>query len=97
MKLCTDCGSTLEPDEEESPRRNEDGNIVCDQCFDDHYQHLCPICEEHFYEDFNQEISPKHFIITRQAEKRGCYLLFKYLSKKQGFTRSSSFHSMQME
>lgn len=68
MTLCTNCGSTLEPDEEESPRENKNGDIVCDRCYEDQYQHLCPICEEYFDEDFDQKISPKHMIITRQAE-----------------------------
>lgn len=69
MKQCTNCGSTLEPDEEEASRKDENGKIVCDQCFDDKYQHLCPICEEYFWEDYNKKISPTHLIVTKQAEE----------------------------
>ena len=98
MKLCTDCGYILEPDEEKSPRRDEGGDIVCDRCYDDRYQHMCPVCEEHFYEDYNQKISPKHFIITRQAEechvaKAGFYEVIELPFYADGIIESQLFDS----
>jgi len=68
MTICTKCDSPLEPEGEESPRRDQNGNIICDRCYNDCYIHLCPICEESFYEDFNKEISPKYIIFTKDAE-----------------------------
>jgi len=98
MKKCTNCGSTLEPDEEEAPRKDEDGNIVCDQCYDDRYQHLCPICEELFWEVYEKEISPKYFIITRQAEanhvaKAGFYEIVSLPFYKDGIIEASLIDS----
>ena len=68
MKECTKCGSTLEPDEEKTPRIDKNGDVLCDRCFNELYQYLCPICEEDFYENYNQKISPKYFIITNEAK-----------------------------
>ena len=70
MTRCNDCSNTLEPDEEETPRKDEHGNTVCDQCFDNRYQRLCPICEENFWDNYDDKISPKHFVITKSAEER---------------------------
>lgn len=80
---CTECGAILEDDETEHPNRNKSGEILCYGCFDYHYEYLCPLCGESFYEDFEQEISPKYFLCTEDAAidlsiEPGIYEIVKY-------------------
>ena len=66
---CTECEEELDEEEVESPRRNKNNDIVCDQCYEEQYSHICPICEEIFDEDFSKVISPKYLLITEDASE----------------------------
>ncbi len=63
IQNCNSCGDELEEEEIESPRKDKDGSILCDECYEDKYQHHCPVCEEFFYEDLEAKISPKYLMI----------------------------------
>jgi hypothetical protein len=47
MNECTWCGNDLEPDEIESPRRDDDGDPMCDACYHDEYMFSCCKCENY--------------------------------------------------
>jgi hypothetical protein len=66
---CTLCEEELDEEEIESPRKDRDGDIICDKCFDDRYSYHCPICEEMFSEDFSVKISPKYPLIAEYASE----------------------------
>lgn len=69
---CTVCGDELDLEEVESPCVDKDGDIICDECFEDKYSYMCPLCGEMFDEDFSEKISPKYLLILEYAgEKLG--------------------------
>ena len=47
-KECTYCGNDLDNEELESPRKDDDGDIICDNCYSDNYMNYCPLCEEEY-------------------------------------------------
>jgi len=65
---CSFCGNALSGEEIESPRKDKDGTLLCDACFDDKYTHSCPICEDFFDEDLDAKISPKHIIVLEEQK-----------------------------
>lgn len=46
LDICGYCHRALVGEEAENPRRDEAENIICDQCYEEHYQFHCAICEE---------------------------------------------------
>jgi hypothetical protein len=44
---CGRCGNDLDDDEMESPRQDEDGDIMCDECYHEHFEFTCSVCQEH--------------------------------------------------
>lgn len=64
---CSSCEGVLCGDEIESPRKDKDGSILCDECYDEKYEHNCPICEEYFYEDLDAEITPKYLMVLEKV------------------------------
>ena len=89
--ICTECKTELDTEEAESPRLDEDGNIICDECFENQYSHLCPLCGEIFDEDFSVKISPKHILITEYAAEElrlnpGIYEIISYPFFADGIT-----------
>ena len=91
---CSICGKELDSEEIESPRKDKAGRIICDECFDDKYTHHCPICEEHFDEDFTKKISPKYLLISDCAAEAmyinsGIYEITKYPFFREGMIEIS--------
>lgn len=64
---CTSCEEDLDGEEIENPRKDKDGSILCDDCYDEEYEHHCPICEEFFYEDLNAKITPKYLMVLQMV------------------------------
>ena len=63
---CTRCEELLDEEEAESPRldkRDDNEDIICDDCYTELFEITCPICEEYF-EDENFGEGKFHFIIT---------------------------------
>jgi hypothetical protein len=95
---CTVCGDELDPEEVESPRRDKDGDIICDHCFEEQYSYTCPICEEMFDEDFSEKISPKYLLITTYAGEElgvdpGIYEIVSYPFYADGLIETHLFKS----
>ena len=94
MTKCSICGESLNEEEIGSPRKDKDGRIICDACFDDKYTYLCPICEEHFTEDFTKDISPKYLLISDYASEQmytesGIYEITSYPFFRDGIIEMS--------
>ena len=66
---CERCGEKLDEEEAESPQRDRDGDIICDECFELKYTYICPICREMFNEDFSKEISPEYFLVSEDTSE----------------------------
>jgi hypothetical protein len=47
MKTCSYCGNNLSEDELENPLTDKDGDLMCDECYNDHYEFTCCLCQEH--------------------------------------------------
>jgi hypothetical protein len=43
---CTMCGNRLHNHEVNDPRTNDEGNLVCDDCYREHYTFECCLCGE---------------------------------------------------
>jgi len=41
---CIDCGYELGPEEMESPRKDADGDLVCDDCWSNEHEFECVFC-----------------------------------------------------
>ena len=67
--ICTICKEELNTEEIDSPHKNKNGDIICDQCFKDKYTYLCPLCENNFDEDFTKKISPTYLLISDYASE----------------------------
>ena len=65
--ICEHCEKELDEEEQEAPREDKAGNIICDKCFDEKYMFTCAICEELFEEDFSKRISPQYLFISEYA------------------------------
>jgi hypothetical protein len=90
-RTCTLCGDELDQEEIEFPQKNKDGAIICDRCFDDRYSHLCPICENNFSENFEEQISPKYLLVTKDVGEEfgiesGIYEIIAYPFFADGIT-----------
>jgi len=46
LDVCGYCNRALVGEEAENPSRDEAGNIICNQCYEEYYQFHCAICEE---------------------------------------------------
>jgi hypothetical protein len=91
---CTKCGDILDSEEEESPQRDKDNNVICDRCYEEQYSWICPICEEKFDEDFSKEISPEYLLITEGAGEDmylapGIYEITSYPFFRDGMIQTS--------
>ena len=65
--ICEYCEEVLDEEEQEAPREDKAGNIICDKCFEEEYMFTCPICGELFEEDFSKSISPQYLFISEYA------------------------------
>lgn len=43
--VCSYCGDELDGEELESPYKDESGDIICDDCYHDHYEGTCDLCQ----------------------------------------------------
>lgn len=43
---CTHCDNVLDIEEAESPERDEDGDVICDRCYEELYRDDCSRCGE---------------------------------------------------
>ena len=60
---CGWCGCELDEEEKESPRLNEDGDVICDNCWSDEYEGACYRCRE-TVERSELDMSPLRLIIV---------------------------------
>jgi len=44
---CEQCGKALDGEELEFPRKEEDGTVLCDECWHEEYEFTCCLCEEY--------------------------------------------------
>lgn len=42
----------------------DDDELMCEDCYDEHYRQTCPICEESYY---TKDYEPDHFVITEEV------------------------------
>jgi len=93
---CTICKELLNEEEMESPRKDKDETVICDKCWGEKYEHLCPICENIFDKDLDAEISPKHIIVSEYAGETlytdpGIYEVIKYPFYADGMIEMSFY------
>jgi len=63
--LCEWCGSAFDdPAERDDPRRDANGEPICDQCYEDEFQYRCCWCGEY------EEIEHRHKLVV-VAEPQG--------------------------
>ena len=43
---CTYCGNELDDEETANPEKDEDGDVMCDQCYDENFRDYCDRCGE---------------------------------------------------
>ena len=43
---CTYCGEELDDEEAANPEKDADGDVMCDQCYDEKYRDHCDRCGE---------------------------------------------------
>ena len=43
---CTYCGKELDDEEAANPEKDEDGDVMCDQCYDEKHRDYCDRCGE---------------------------------------------------
>lgn len=44
---CTYCGEELDDEETANPQKDDDGDVMCDQCWSDKYEDICQRCGEY--------------------------------------------------
>lgn len=60
---CEWCGELLKVEEADNPERYAVGNVICDECYSENYEQLCPLCENLFeYEEFGP--GELYFVLT---------------------------------
>jgi len=57
---CAWCLGQLDEEEIEDPRKDLDGEAICDECYYEEYMYICPICQN-FAETKDNE---KHLMVT---------------------------------
>lgn len=64
-RVCGYCGNDLSDEELESPREDESGELMCDDCYSEHYEETCPICED----SYDKPTCPEEtfFVLSKEA------------------------------
>jgi hypothetical protein len=57
---CEYCCQVLSDEEAASPHQDDAGDVMCDECYSEHYEYLCPLCQDLVETDSNQE----HIVVT---------------------------------
>lgn len=70
--LCTYCGVNLDSEQIQNPRTDKDGDIMCDECYQEHYEFSCCWCQD------SDHIDHQHKMLIVDDEKsaklpRGVY------------------------
>jgi hypothetical protein len=52
---CSWCGAQLGGDEIESPYRDTDGDLLCDECYHDNFEFTCCLCENYEHTDHQHD------------------------------------------
>ncbi len=85
-KTCTWCKKRLDYEEVESPHLSEDNEVLCDDCYDEKYRRICPLCEE-YYEDSKTVEDGFYYMIIEKREgsdtigkslQRGIYQIIQF-------------------
>lgn len=72
--ICAYCERPLTDEETEGPCRDEDGEIMCDECYSEHYEYLCPLCQNLVAVEGNEKhILVTHALADNQAMEPGIY------------------------
>ena len=66
---CTYCENELDKEESKNPRTDSDGDIICDECFHEEYEEVCPLCGDYF-EKGNPQEGEYYFAITKNDDCR---------------------------
>lgn len=92
---CSICCDALEGEEIGAPHKSLDNKNICDDCWQEEYEVLCPVCEDSFdFRDMEYE-GKVWFVITSQDidsdEKAGLYIgdfeRFAYIHITHGLNR----------
>ena len=51
VTTCWVCSEKLNEEEVECPSKDENGDVICDECYREHYEQECPICCEYVHND----------------------------------------------
>jgi len=62
---CSNCLKTMNKEEAESPHHDNDKNIMCDECYNYHFQSICPMCQDFFEKATKAE--DHFFAITKEV------------------------------
>jgi len=80
MTKCYLCDEPLEGEEIDSPFKDEEGNPICDNCWDEYYRIFCHLCENSF-----DKKEWKHFLVPPEGfdgvigvDKPGIYEILEY-------------------
>jgi len=77
--LCAWCEEHLDDEEKESPQKDNDGDIICDNCYDEHYRYACPLCSEFVEKEGNQEhIALTNALAEDQEMEPGIYKVLQF-------------------
>lgn len=81
--VCSYCGEELHGEELESPYKDESGDIMCDNCYTDHYEDYCDLCDN-IVENTELESKPGELIaVWREAPGLCCTIAPGYYRVKQ--------------
>ena len=64
---CSYCSDQLDEDEIENPYVDDCDEIMCDDCYKEHYMETCPICEEWYEKPTNPEET--FFVVSKEASE----------------------------
>lgn len=65
---CTYCGNNLDDEEAASPEKDDDGDVMCDDCYQEHFMETCERCQN-LVDTKSLDCSPGNLIATwRKAE-----------------------------
>ena len=63
---CYYCGDPLEGEDLESPFMDDDNEVMCYNCYSEHFEETCPICEEHYY---TKDFCSDFFVLAEELAK----------------------------
>ncbi len=81
--VCTYCEEKLDDEETENPYKDDSGDIICDDCYREHYEGYCDLCGE-IVEQKELEANPGELIaVWREAPGLCCKVEPGYYRVKQ--------------